>query len=170
MKLVDKMDAGPVYGQSMLSLGGAETATELYDTLSTAGSALLVKLLPEILDGTLQPKEQNEVEATYSHLIKKSDGIIDWKKSATHIEREIRAYKIWPQSRTTLGQIDVIITKAHIISENHGEPGTVDIADDLGTLIVDTSSDRLCVDALKPLGKKEMPVKAFLAGYASRLA
>ena len=168
MQLSAQMDAGPVYSRILQALTGTETQPELYNKLSEAGAHQLVSVLPSIISGQLQPTPQDETEATYCQLIQKSDGIIDWQKSAEQIEREIRAYKTWPQSRTTLGSVDAIITKAH-----------VDIDGCEGIIIEGKTPDHLnihCgdgwtlgIDMIKPIGKKEMPIQAFLAGYRDKI-
>lgn len=157
MQLSAAMDAGPVYSFIPHPLTGTETQPELYAALATAGAGELVRVLPQIISDELQPTLQDESAATYCQLIQKQDGIINWNTPARQIEREIRAYKVWPGSRTTIGNTEAIITQAHIST-------------------TPTKLSRLCsdgqylvIDALKPIGKKEMPVQAFLTGYKDRL-
>lgn len=165
MKLTTEMDAGPVYSQATLPLVGNEYADELYKSLAQKGAEQLISVLPSILDGTLQPSEQNN-SASYCKLIKKADGNIDWNEPASKIERNIRAYNIWPKSRAKLGDIEVIITKARTESGN-GQPGKVEVVDD--KLLVYCGEGRLDIEQIQPLGKKEMPVQAFLAGYKNKI-
>lgn len=166
MQLTREMDAGPVYSQIKLPLNGNEYADDLYKTLAKKGTEQLVASLPSILDGSLQASPQNEADVTYCQLIEKADGNIDWDQTATQIERKIRAYNIWPKSRTKLGDVDVIISKAHTDNQS-GQPGSVDISND--KLVVYCGQDCLSIDTIQPLGKKEMPVQAFLAGYKSKI-
>lgn len=166
MQLSAKMDAGPVYGYTPLELTGTETRAELYDTLGELGTETLLKLLPLILEGEAVGLMQNEQEATYCQLLTKADSVIDWNKSAARLEREIRAYAGWPQSRTTLGDVEIIITKAHV-TDGIAVPGAPVISDQ--TLSIGTADQLLAIDSVKPLGKKEMPVGAFLAGYKHQL-
>lgn len=131
---------------------------------------MLIAHMPKYLTGEISPKNQPHPDrATYSRKLTKQDGTIDWQKPAAEIEREIRAFAGWPQSHTTLGSVDVIITAAHAVPVDDATPGTIEVDDDLGLLIVYTGEGYLCIDGLKPVGKKEMPVKAFLAGYKTRL-
>lgn len=166
MQLASKMDAGPVYVQEKYSLSGKETKHELAEKLNNIGADLLVRHLKEILDGTLVPGQQNEDQATFSKLIRKEDGQIEWTKSAARLEREVRAYAKWPQSKSKLGSVEVIITKAHVESGDLN-PGIISIKN--GHMAVGTGSNLLYIDEIKPLGKKEMPISAFLAGYRSQL-
>lgn len=164
MQLSAKMDAGSVYSFVSHTLTGTETQPELYRKLSEVSARQLVSILPSIISGQLQPTPQDETEASYCQLIQKSDGIIDWTKSAKQIEREIRAYKTWPQSRTTLGSVDVIIGTAHI--EDH--LGLPKASSDTFHIICGDGIP-LFIDSIKPIGKKEMPIQAFLAGYRDKI-
>lgn len=166
MKLTKEMDAGPIYSQVEIALEGNERSEDLYTLLASKGAELLVNTLPSILDGQLQASDQNDDETSYCKLISKSDGIIDWDKNAQTIERQIRAFHNWPKSRTVLGGIELIVAKAHISSEN-GKPGDIELAEQ--TLKVYAGEGSLMIDTLQPLGKKEMPIQAFLSGYKNKL-
>lgn len=172
MQLDAKMDAGPIYGQTTYNLQGGESLDFLYAELGFLGNKLLVELLPAIFDGSLQPTAQQSEKATYCSIIKKSDGIIDWHKSAEQLEREIRAYTGWPQSRTTLGGLEVIITDATVTGPfENTTPGKLSVIfdTDVKTLFIGTAEGQLEITELKPLGKQKMPIQAFLAGYRSQL-
>ncbi len=157
MQLVAKMDAGPIYSFVQFELNGTETQAELYTSLGQAGASELVNVLPRIIDGTLQATPQDESAASYCQLIQKADGIINWTQPAAKIERQIRALKSWPGSRTTISGTEIIITKAHV-SDSAGDPKR-ELSFECG------DKKYLYVDTLKPVGKKEMPVQAFLAGH-----
>ncbi len=167
MQLSAAMDAGPVYRQLIIPSFGNETAEELYETLGNHGATMLQEILPSIIDGSLLPTRQDDTKATYCQLIQKTDGIIDWNQTAATIERKIRAYHEWPQSRTTIGTIDVIVTSAQTFLTAKKQPGTIETTDT--ELFIYASDIALRIKAVKPLGKKEMPIQAFLAGYRSRI-
>lgn len=169
MQLSAAMDAGPVYGYSPLQLSGTETSAELYEKLGSLGAETLTKLLPLIIDGDATPIEQDDERASYCKLISKEDGVIDWKKPATQIEREVRAYAGWPGSRATIGDIDCIITSLMVAScsQTDNTPGAIAIIDK--RLYIGTANGSVEITDIKPVGKKEMPVKAFLAGYKDKL-
>jgi methionyl-tRNA formyltransferase len=172
MRLTAGMDEGPVYAQQSVLIAEDETKLHLYERIVNASTQLFFDTFPKILDDSLQPTPQDSHQTTYTHLIKKSDGVIDWhNKTAEQIEREIRAYEGWPQSRTVLGGIDAIITATHVIPYMAGIPGqiTVTTQNGVSVLAVAAREGALSVDALKPLGKKEMPIGAFLAGYKSKI-
>lgn len=164
MQLVAKMDAGPVYKQQRISLHGDETKQALANRLQQLGVELLIKHLPDILDGSLQPQPQDDTAATYDERITKEQSQLDFTRSATELERQVRAYTGWPRSRTTLGNIDCIITAAHVVA---GEGSTGELWRDGMQIGIYCSQDILVFDTLLPAGKKEMPASSFIAGYQS---
>jgi len=169
MSLASAMDAGPVYSQTTITLNGTETKQDLADSLLKIGAEQLSELLPEIVSGELVPTEQKHDQATYDQQIQKQDGVIDWNKTAIELEREVQAYAGWPQSRTTLGTTDCVITKAHALPSNieHHVPGQIE--HHKAPLVIKCGDGSLCVDVIKPAGKKEMSAAGFLNGYKSRL-
>lgn len=114
MQLSKDMDAGPVYSQAVLLLDGTETRPVLYQKLGELGTEELLRCLPGILDGSLQPTPQSDEQATYCQLLSKADGVIDpLALSADEAERHIRAYLGFPKSKLTIGDTTIIVTKAH---------------------------------------------------------
>lgn len=167
MLLAPGVDEGPLLAQSKLEISQTMTTPELTEQLIDLSNQSLLEILPLYLDGKIDPAPQEQVtlsvskSPTFSHKISKSDGIIDWSKPAERIEREIRAYIGWPSSRTTLFDKDLIVTKAKVVKDGL-KPGSV--ANDKKRLIIGTSKGSIEVLRLKPAGKKEMDVQAFLAG------
>ena len=166
MKLGRVMDAGPIYGQSEVNLKGNESKQQLANTLLEVGKSMLLELLPGILEGSIVAVPQDNKAATYDKLIFKQDGVIDWRKPATRLEREVRAYMEWPKSRATLAGKEVVITKAKVAAES-GQPGKIKV--DGKRLIVFCGEQALEILELKPSGKPAMSAQAFLAGYRAKM-
>jgi methionyl-tRNA formyltransferase len=162
MQLAIGMDSGPVYAQQAVPLHGTESKAELAASLLELGKDLLLTSLPGILDGSLQPTPQDHTQATYDKLLTKELSVLDWRKPAMQLAREVRAYLDWPRSRTTLEGVDVIVTAAHAAA-GHGQPG--ELYRNGNELGVHTSDGILVIDSLIPPGKKAMPALAFTAGY-----
>ncbi len=99
--LMDAMiDHGPVVGQQKTIIGSNENFSELHDRLAILGGELLIDTIPDWTNGRLQAQRQNETGATYTKIIKKEDGLIDWAKPAAEIERQVRAFNPWPGTYT----------------------------------------------------------------------
>jgi methionyl-tRNA formyltransferase len=171
MFLVAAMDEGPLLGYGEQPLSADITTPELTEKLIHLSYSLLLHEIPLVLEGKSKggtPQSITGREVSYSRKLTKEDGVIDWQKPAAQLEREVRAFIEWPKSRTTLGGKDVIITKAHVMPGN--SPGTKpgDIESSLtsdGILMIETGDGRLCIDTLKPAGKREMSAREFIAGY-----
>lgn len=166
MKLASKMDAGPIIAQAKIKLEGNESKQKIANDLLQLGTELLVENMTDILSGKAKSLEQSDEKATYTKLISKSDGAIDWSKPADQLEREIRAYHGWPTSFAELKGLRVIITKARIV-EDSGSAGATSIQDN--KLVIYCGVDALEIEKIQPAGKKEMSGSEFLIGYKDKL-
>jgi methionyl-tRNA formyltransferase len=168
MLINEKMDEGELLAQADYDMPEAVTTPLLTADLIELSDHALKEILPLYESGQTKPAPQLDAtiadssEPTYSRKLTKADSILDWNKPAHQLEREIRAFVEWPRSRTTIGTTDVIITAAHV-SEASGTPGTISIEDKV--LGMNCGEGMLIIDKLIPLGKKEMPASAFLAGH-----
>jgi methionyl-tRNA formyltransferase len=162
MVIVDRLDEGNLLVQRHLPIAPTATTPSLTDELIALSHAMLVETIPLYRAGKVAPYPQPDEPPTYSHKLSKADGTIDWHKSATQLEREIRAYSGWPRSRTRLGSIDVTVTAAHVVPAS-GTAGKLLIENQ--QLGIYCGQDMLILDRLIPSGKKEMPVNSFLNGY-----
>ena len=156
MQLTAAMDAGPLYAQETMPLNGTETQPELHETLSAKGSELLLSVLPNIIDGTLQPTPQDDTKATYCHLLKKEDGLLDPSTlTAREAEQRVRAFLLFPKTKLTLHGHTVSIKKAHSSTERAG-------------LSVECHDGQfLVIDELIAPSGRTMTGTAFLNGYAA---
>ncbi|MEO8862694.1 MAG: methionyl-tRNA formyltransferase [Candidatus Saccharimonadales bacterium] len=177
MLLVKAMDEGPLLAQATYDIPEDVTATSLTDDLIELSYKSLQTILPMYSGNEIQPGEQLDVSIkpnqgiSYSRKLTKQDGVLDFNKSAFLLEREIRAFIEWPKSKTKLAGKEVIVTKAHsVASANpHASIGDIDVVKDTGVLSIKCADGSLCVDMIKPAGKNEMTIKAFLAGYGQHL-
>jgi len=155
MQLNAEMDAGPVYTAKAITLNQTETQPELYHTLATLGTDLLLETLPHILDGTLTPIPQDHSKATYCTLLRKEDALLDLTAlTATEAERTIRAHLNFPKSKLLLGTHVAVIVRAHV-SPMQKTPLDFRCRD--GAF--------LCVDELIAPSGRRMSAEAFLRGY-----
>lgn len=166
------MDTGKLITYRGLPITNEDTTPSLTEKLIDLSDELLAEYLPKYIKGEVAAKQQPHPDrATYSRKLTKEDGLIDWTKPADQVEREIRAFIEWPKSRTSLGNVEVIITKAHAVPGvvPNQKPGDITLATETHEVGVATGSGTLWIEQLKPAGKSEMTAKAFLAGYHNRL-
>ncbi|MDP3934622.1 MAG: methionyl-tRNA formyltransferase [Candidatus Giovannonibacteria bacterium] len=138
----EEPDAGPILAQKEILMDITDTCLSLTGKLAREGAELLIPTIKKWLSGEITPKKQDDSKATYTGLLKKKDGEIDWSKPADYIERRVRAYAPWPGTFTKMKNGKILkIKKTEVIN------GILKI------LIV------------QPEGKQDMPWEAFLRGH-----
>jgi methionyl-tRNA formyltransferase len=172
MYMNEKMDDGDIISQVEVAIEDNDTASVLHDNLSREGSKLLVATLPKIFDGTNERIPQNRDEVTFAAKLKKSDGLIDWDKSAQEVHNQIRGMNSWPVCfvRCVVNgkEQNLKIWNSLIVDEEGTSDfvnGTVvDFTDD-GLPIVQTREGCVSLEFVQPEGKKKMEGSAFVRGY-----
>jgi len=95
--LMDRgLDTGPILARRQIPISGQDTTGSLTAKLSLIAAQLLLEVLPRWSRDELTAQPQIEAEATYSSLISKEEGEIDWCLSAVGIWRRVRAFQPWP--------------------------------------------------------------------------
>lgn len=100
IEMDQEMDHGPIISQELVGIDPADNSKLLTSKLAKVGAKLLINSLPSYLDRSLIPVEQDDSQATYCQIIKKTDGKIDWSKSAEEIDCQVRAFNSWPRAYT----------------------------------------------------------------------
>jgi methionyl-tRNA formyltransferase len=164
MRMDEGLDTGPVYVQQALPIGPDETAASLHDRLARLGADLLGERLGDIAAGRLQPRAQDDSQATYAPQIKKEDGRIDWHLPALQIERHIRAMSPWPGAFTTWQGRPLKILAADVLPAGGRsiEPGRV--VEVQGRPAVGTVAGLLVLSVLQQAGRRAMATEEFLRG------
>ncbi|OGZ96417.1 MAG: methionyl-tRNA formyltransferase [Candidatus Sungbacteria bacterium RIFCSPHIGHO2_01_FULL_50_25] len=171
IEMDELMDHGPIVASSKFKMKNAKiTYPKLHDALAGEGAKFLVETLPKWISGEIKPMPQDESKVTFSKILKKEDGRIDWKKAAEEIERQIRAFVPWPGSWTMWPQDDrqhrIRIDEAEAASEHaaHGSPGFV-FQSAKNPLCIQTGKGALLVRRLTIEGSSSQNAETFLRGY-----
>ena len=86
-----KPDAGDIVGQSAVSIGPDETATDVFGKVSKAAVEVIHQALPELKQGRV-PKKPNELsKGSYFGGRKPEDGRIHWEQTAKQVHDLVRA-------------------------------------------------------------------------------
>ncbi len=96
MLMDEAVDHGPILAQNSLPIDPDDTFTTLAEKMALEGSKLLLNTLPEYLDGGISPQVQDHTQATFTGLLTKDDGKIDFSKSADEIYNLYRGLTPWP--------------------------------------------------------------------------
>jgi len=158
MKLVKKMDAGPVYAQKAVELRGNETKQELYERLAKLGAEMLVETLPSIVSGELIAIEQDEAKATYCQKLDKSMTWLEVRSTgAQEAYNRVRAFDGYPKSKIEISGVSCVLNEVGVAGMRQTE-ADLKCAD----------GNYLVVKRLTPEGAKEMGVVDFMNGYLKR--
>jgi len=173
-KMALEMDAGDVLVQKVIPLDGTETTESLLDWAAHEGAPLLVEVLNRYEAGPVEGTAQDGSQATFSAMLRKEDGKIDWSGSAASIDARIRAFSPWPGAFTLAGNNVLMLLKAHVYAgETGGEPmtpgrvvrpGTVAGTDKKEGILVQTGDGILALERLQWRTKKPLDWKSFMNG------
>jgi methionyl-tRNA formyltransferase len=86
-----KPDAGDIVGQSAVSIGPNETATDVFGKVSQAAIKVINQVLPELVQGHIPRKPNNLAQGSYFGGRKPADGQILWHQTAQQVHNLVRA-------------------------------------------------------------------------------
>jgi methionyl-tRNA formyltransferase len=162
MKMDEGLDTGPIIAQQEISISIDDTFFSLSEKLSNLGASLLIETLGEYFSGKSKLTNQDEEQATKTHLIKKEEGLLDLKMPAEMLERAIRAYNPWPGTFFFWGSHQIKVLKAHILDSQKVQPNQHLVHQKKPA--IGTGHGLLIMDIVQPAGKKAMTGEEFLRG------
>lgn len=183
IRLVKKMDAGPILGQVECTIDPEDNAETLGDKLARLGVPLLAKSLEALQSDVLIETPQDDEQASFAPLLKKEDGLINWDESTSSLCNHIRGLNPWPAAyshlpceshqKTPPGEttrVDKVMLKIYSAEafecERGANPGTVIKADAKLGLVVACGNGALLIKELQLAGKKRMKATDFLRGHS----
>lgn len=121
MRVTEGLDEGPVYSRAEIPVAPDSTADDLRSKLVQLGCELLV----EALQAGLRDATEQSGETTYASKLSNEDLHVDWSRSASEVDRQVRVGGAW----TTVDGARLKIWRAHAHpgGSEHGGPGTVSL-------------------------------------------
>ncbi|MBU6501925.1 MAG: methionyl-tRNA formyltransferase [Burkholderiales bacterium] len=166
-----QMDAGLDTGAMLLvervPIAARETGASLHDKLAQMGGQLIVQSLARASGNGLAPVPQPAAGVSYAHKIDKQEALIDWRRPAPEIERQIRAFDPFPGAASRLGPESIKLWNSEIDSElsiSDNGHGTI-LSANPGGVRVACGSGVLRVTELQRAGGKRLAAADFLRGY-----
>lgn len=173
MKVDIGLDTGAVYALEELQISPQHTLETLTKELAVVGTELLLKHLPEIIRGTVNPIAQDDALATYADKWTVEDTTINWNESSHTCWRRIRSSTPQPGARTIFNGQVLKIFDSRPTQDSHLElaadsskfkPGQiVEIASSYMTVCCGNSSFLQIYEVQLP-GKKRISVRDFRNG------
>lgn len=173
MLLDEGMDTGPVLAVHEFPIDERETGETIQPKIIAIGVPLLLESLRKWTTEERVAIPQDNALATYSKMLSKEDGKIDWSKSAIEIDQQVRALKPWPGTYFTWNEEgkDVRVVVHETLPQNAVSdriPGS--ILEDSGRIsIVCGDHSLLELITIQPEGKTKMPTNEYVRGHQSFL-
>lgn len=161
------LDTGPMLLRKETAIEPGDTGGSLHDRLSIKGASAILEAIQGLAAGTLQPVPQPSEGVTYAAKIDKAEALIDWKRSAVEIERQVRAFNPWPVAETRLDgeQLRIFAASAADSHQIDAEPGMIVAVQDDG-LWVQCGQGLLALQQLQRPGRRAVPAADFARGGA----
>lgn len=169
MRVVLKLDAGPVWLTRECPIDATTTGGELHDTLAALGALALDEAIERYLAGNIVEAPQDETGVTYAAKLGPADRIIDWQRSAREIDCQVRALAPAPGAQTRLGGLEVKVLAGHPRADGRGGPAGALLGHDDDGILVATTDGCYAITELQPAGKQRMSARAFRHGYGQHL-
>ncbi|MBU1165055.1 methionyl-tRNA formyltransferase [Patescibacteria group bacterium] len=168
IRLVQKLDAGPIVAQKEYLISNEDTNITLHDKLAEVGAEILIEILPHYIDGTAQIIEQDESKMTMTKELGRDAGKIDWSKKAVEIERQFRAFQSWPgifthYDKKRLKIIDLSVFEGEIGAKLKN--GEVFLGQN-NEVLIKCKEHAIHIKSLQMEGKKVMSANDFVNGYS----
>lgn len=163
MLMDEGLDTGDILLQKPTPIGNEENSVELMERLSIIGAELLTETLRDLNE--IAPKKQDSAASYLAPILKREDGLIDWKMRAEDIVNRVRGFQPFPTAYTFYQEKRMTIWRA-IREQDLPEqtvPGTIVVAKGEG-LIVSCGSGSLKIRELQIEGKRRMSIRDFLNG------
>jgi methionyl-tRNA formyltransferase len=164
MRIDAGLDTGDILWRREVPIAPEDTAETLTPRLAEIGARLMVETLAALQAGTISPRQQDDSQATLAPILKKEDGLIDFRRSARVIGNRLRGFQPWPGAYTTFRGKNLNLWAAQPVQAEPIAPGQIKL--DRDRLLVGCGeASVLELLTVQPEGKKRMPARDFVHGY-----
>ncbi|MES2745341.1 MAG: methionyl-tRNA formyltransferase [Bdellovibrionota bacterium] len=166
---VKALDAGNIILQKSFAIDPRETAHDLTARMFHVSGPLLLEALDQLKNLSFSGNPQNEADVTFCKKIAKTDGAIDWTKSAAVLSNEFRAFQPWPGVYTERQSVRIVLEDISLAeSEKSLAPGEFYFDKKQKALLVGTADGHIAVGRLKSAGSKSMDAAGFWNGLKAQ--
>ncbi|MCB9932720.1 MAG: methionyl-tRNA formyltransferase [Planctomycetes bacterium] len=163
MRLVRRLDAGPILLQRPWRLDPGKNADELLAEAGELGAPMMLEALGRLESG-ITAVEQDEAQVSFAPPLEKADGELRLSESATQVVNRIRAVQPWPKAETWLktddgGELRVLIHRAEIAhNSGSGAVGEV-LAIEKRGIVIACGQGAVCFTEIQLEGKPRKPAR-----------
>ena len=165
MRIDAGLDTGDILLQKEVPIAEEDTAETLAPPLAAIGAELMIETLHGLEEGTIQPRAQDNAQATLAPILKKEDGRIDFRRTANEIYDRLRGFQPWPGAFTSFRgktlNIFAVQPSARVVAQG-------EILVDHARMFAGCSGGSVEFLEVQPEGKKRMAAVDFVHGYRPR--
>ena len=165
MRIVRRLDAGPVADVERVSIGPLDTALEIETKLAAACVPLLARALPLLAAGSLVFTPQDDAAATFCRKLEKDDGVLDFGVSAASLAARINGLFPWPACSAEINGQTIKFGLADVAPDGVPAEAGVVLGSDSDGLRVSTGDGVVRLRRLQRPGGKMLPAAEFLRGF-----
>jgi len=158
------MDTGPTLLSASTPIGPEETAGDLAARLAVLGAEVLIDTLARL--DTVTPTPQRHDDATLAPRLKRTDGYLDWHRTARELVDVVRGCNPWPGGLTRGPSGALTIWRAAALSARCAEPPGTLARPDAGRdeLAIATSEGWVQPVEVQPENRRAMSWPDYLRG------
>lgn len=171
--MTPRVDAGPAIAKASIAIDPDESAVELEHRLADLGAPLICQTIDRLAAENVESLPQDSSLASPARRLRKTDGEVDWSRSAQAIKNQVRALEPWPRTSTnwhrSAGEpLRLILARVSVRTDaTSAPPGTV-VSSTKSDFLVATGEGMLSLDEVQPAGKRVLTAAEFLRGYPVR--
>ena len=164
IKMDEKIDSGDIlYKSNPIILNKNEKYSDLLDLLFKECSLKINSVINKFLENKIILEKQIDANATFTRLITKKDGLINWNESSDIIEAKFRAFNHWPQVFSYHNNKRFKILKLEKTNIPSLKPGSISKLNN--SIHIDSSLNKIKLVSIKFDGKKEVDPLAYFGNF-----
>jgi methionyl-tRNA formyltransferase len=159
MQMDEGLDTGAMLNKETVQISATDNRLNLEEKLQIAGQAVLIRTLGDLEKYQSGATVQNDDDSNYAAKLEKSEAFIDWRLSATEIDRQIRAGIGRNPAYTVLNDQRLRILKGTVSGESYNaKPGQI-VESEKTHFTVRCGSGALDIQRIQLPGKSPATVK-----------
>lgn len=159
MQMDEGLDTGAMLNKESVQISATDNRVNLEERLQIAGQAALIRTLGDLEKYQSGATVQNDEDSNYAAKLEKSEAFIDWRLSASEIDRQIRAGIGRNPAYTVLNDQRLRILKGTVSVESYNaKPGQI-VESEKSHFTVSCGSGALDIQRVQLPGKSPATVK-----------
>ena len=168
MRIDAGLDTGDILLQREVAISERDTSVTLAPRLAMVGAELMADTLNGLQGGTIKPRPQEDSHASLAPILKREDGLIDFRRTATETLNRLKGLQPWPGAYTFFRGKTLQVHDVGVAEIVPGSPVGSIVIENERLLVVCGQNTALELLKVQPEGKKRMATRDFVHGYRLR--